>query len=134
MVTSPNATAAKMYIGVRVSIHISQRQSLELSLKIFVVSLEKSYQHDGGCKQKNYTLKKNEALNNVIIMAIDHGIHVAGGHTKKQIGLTQCLEWFGCVGGPVERSVRRIIFLETISEDRLRRSGVIPITDRPNGQ
>ena len=52
MVTSPNATAAKMYIGVRVSIRISQRQFLELSSKNFVVSLEESYQHDGGGKQE----------------------------------------------------------------------------------
>ena len=64
MVTSPNATAAKMYVGVRVLLPISQRQFLEPSSKIFVASLEKSYQHNGGCKLR----KKNEALNNVIII------------------------------------------------------------------
>jgi hypothetical protein len=69
MVTSPNATAAKIYIGVRVSLRISQHQFLELSSKNFDVSLEKSYQHDGGGKQG----RKNEALNNVII------IHQNGG-------------------------------------------------------
>jgi len=52
IVISPNATAAKMYIGVRVSLHISQRQFPEPSSRNFVVSLEKSYQHDGGYKQE----------------------------------------------------------------------------------